>query len=133
MKTRKLVSMVEFILEIDWLTTMDFCKQYGIPLPKHNGDIDYGVSEMFRIDAVKQKMYVDYAKFLNKKITYDMFEGDNRIFECGKYINRQPSTIFNTYEVKEVVLFADTNTERNVPRGLKISDLTSLGIFYSER
>lgn len=112
MKTKKLIPMVQFVIE----------RAKNAPLePYHE------VNENFVNDVV------DYATFLDSKITYEMFEGEKRIFECGKYINRQPSTSFNTYEVNDVVLFADTNTQRNVSRGLKVNDLTTLGIFYNER
>lgn len=129
MKTKKLVTMVDYILNIDWMTTTEFCNETGAPLPTVRG----GVYSFLQIDAIKHRMFVEYAKFLNKELTYEMFEGEKRIFECGKYIDRQPSTTFNTYEVNGVVLFADTNTKRNVSRGLKVSDLTKLGILYNER
>jgi hypothetical protein len=129
MKTKKLVPMIQFILDIDWMTTTEFCNETGAPIPTIKG----GVDSFLQIDAIKHRLFVEYAKFLNKELTYEMFEGEKRIFECGKYIDRQPSTQFNTYEVNGVVLFADTNTQRNVSRGLKVSDLTTLGISYNER
>jgi hypothetical protein len=129
MKTKKLVTMVDYILNIDWMTTTEFCNETGAPLPTVRG----GVDSFLQIDAIKHRMFVEYAKFLNKELIYEMFEGEKRIFECGKYIDRQPSTSFNTYEVNGVVLFADSNTQRNVSRGLKVNDLTTLGILYNER
>ena len=56
-------SMIEYILDIDWMTTTEFCKHYEVPPPT----AIEGVEGLFRIDAVKHKMFLDYAKKLNKE------------------------------------------------------------------
>ena len=71
---KKLISLIDYVLQIDFMTTVEFCNVYQIPKPKFACDVDFGVSEIFRIDAIKQKMFVDYAKFLNKDITVDILK-----------------------------------------------------------
>lgn len=68
--------MTQFILDIDWMTTKEFCETYKIPLPTVTG----GVNDFLQVDAVKQKMFVEYAKFLNTDLREDMFVGDKAIF-----------------------------------------------------
>jgi hypothetical protein len=69
MKKIQLLSLLEFILEIDWLTTKDFCNRYGIPHPTYTGNIKTSADQFLSIDAIKHKMFVEYAKLLNKPIT----------------------------------------------------------------
>ena len=76
MKTKKLVPMTQFILDIDWMTTKEFCENYKIPLPTVTG----GVNDFLQVDAIKQKIFVEYAKFLNTDLREDMFTGENPIF-----------------------------------------------------
>jgi hypothetical protein len=71
---KKLIPLIDYVLQIDWMTTVEFCETYQIPKPRLSGDVDYSVSEIFRIDAIKQKMFVDYAKFLNKDITVEILK-----------------------------------------------------------
>lgn len=80
METKKLVSMVDFILEIDWLTTKEFCDAYGIPYPYFTGEIKSSVDQFLQVDAIKHKMFVEYAKFLRKDLKIEMFIGENPIF-----------------------------------------------------
>ena len=68
--------MTQFILDIDWMTTKEFCENYKIPLPTVRG----GVNDFLQVDAIKQKMFVEYAKFLNTDLREDMFTGENPIF-----------------------------------------------------
>lgn len=125
--------MIDFILEIDWLTTKEFCDKYSVPHPVFTGQIKSSADQFLRIDVVKQKMFVEYAKFLNKKLTIEMFEGERKIFIGGQYIDRQPSTNYNTYEILGKAVFKDSNTTKNSSLGLKINDLVSFGITYIER
>jgi len=76
MKSKKLVPMTQFILDIDWMTTKEFCETYKIPLPTVTG----GVNDFLQVDAIKQKMFVEYAKFLNMDLREDMFTGEKPIF-----------------------------------------------------
>ena len=69
--------MVDYILNIDWMTTTEFCNETGAPLPNIRG----GVDSFLQIDAIKHRMFVEYAKFLNKPITLDLFIGKSKVFE----------------------------------------------------
>ena len=51
MKSKKLVPMTQFILDIDWMTTKEFCDTYKIPYPTVIG----GVNDFLQVDAIKQK------------------------------------------------------------------------------
>ena len=126
MKKKKLVSMIDFILEIDWMTTTEFCQETGAPMP----NVREGVNSFLQVDAIKHRMFVEYAKFLNKDLTIEMFEGEKRIFEDGKYVNRQPSIEWNTYEINGIVVFRDVVGSKNAFMGKKVKDLAGLGIMY---
>lgn len=80
MKVIKLVPMVQLILDIDWLTTKEFCNEYGVPLPYFTGDVKTSADKFLQVDAVKHRMFVSYAKTLNKKIDRTMFFGNGKIF-----------------------------------------------------
>ncbi|MCE7039170.1 gp58-like family protein [Dyadobacter sp. CY312] len=125
----KLISMVDFILDIDWLTTTAFCEKYNAPLPMPAD----GVMGLLTIDAIKHRMFLDYAKFLNRKLTIDMFEGEKRIFTTGQYNDLQPSTSWNYYSIGGKRIFQDNNTGVNNELGLKIGDLVKLDITYIKR
>ena len=54
--------MVDFILEMDWLTTTEFCEKYNVPQPEISKGIDGGVKTLLQIDTIKQRMFVEKAK-----------------------------------------------------------------------
>lgn len=72
--------MVQFIIETDWLTTQEFCDKYGVPHPYWTGDVKTSAYAFLRRDLVAKRLFVDYAKFLSRKLTPDMFVGDSPIF-----------------------------------------------------
>ena len=59
----------EYILEIDWLTTTEFCNKFNVPHPRFTGEVESSVNEMLRIDAVKHRMFVEKAKEIRKNLT----------------------------------------------------------------
>lgn len=59
-------SMIDFILNTDWMTTTEFCKYHGVPLPC----ISESADGLLRIDAIKHRMFVDYAKKLGRQKPY---------------------------------------------------------------
>jgi hypothetical protein len=79
-KLKKLVPMIDYILNIDELTTTEFCDIYNIPKPVFTGEIKSSADQFLQIDAIKHKMFVEYAKFLNMNINEDMFIGEKIIF-----------------------------------------------------
>jgi hypothetical protein len=105
MNTQKLISMVDFILNIDMMTTKEFCEKYCIPSQKCN------VEFYLQIDAIKHKMFVEYAKFLNTPLKISMFypfdengkvmfyDGIN--FERGiKFKDSESKLLFNGFSLK---------------------------------
>lgn len=71
MKDKKLIPMVQFILEIDFMTTKEFCDTYNVPHPYFTGEIKSSAEQLLQVDAIKHKMFVEYAKILNKNISED--------------------------------------------------------------
>lgn len=59
-------AMIKYILEIDALTTTEFCNKYNVPKPVFTGEVNSSVNEMLRIDAVKHRMFVQKAKEIFK-------------------------------------------------------------------
>ncbi|MDI9863986.1 hypothetical protein QM480_06605 [Flectobacillus sp. DC10W] len=64
-----LAPLSQYILGIDWMTTKEFCEQYNVNAPQLKLTVLDSVNELLRIDAIKYKMFVDHAKFLNEPIT----------------------------------------------------------------
>lgn len=81
MQTKKLISMTQFILDIDWMSTTEFCKNTGAPLPRFiPNDVNASADQFLRLDCIKWRMVKDYAKFLNKNLIEDMFIGKRPMF-----------------------------------------------------
>lgn len=74
---KSLMPMVQFILEIDWLSTVEFCDTYNLPHPTMEGGVRSAADKFLNLDAIKHKLFVEYAKLLNKKLTSEMFIGNN--------------------------------------------------------
>lgn len=83
----KLISMVDFILDTHCLTTNKFCTKYNFPLPKFNNNIDKAVIEIMTIDSIKHRLFVEYAKLLNRNLMSDMFMGNNPLFPKCRQID----------------------------------------------
>jgi len=64
--------MAKFILQIDQMTTNEFCKDYNYPLLFFTGNIKYLTDSILEVDAIKHKMFVEYAKFLAKDISIEL-------------------------------------------------------------
>jgi len=67
MKTIKLVSMVNFILDMDWLTTKEFCDKYGAPLPSPVGGVESAVNQLLTIDAIKHRFFCSVCQTIKQK------------------------------------------------------------------
>lgn len=59
--------LMDFILEIDFLTTTEFCEKYKVPLPIFTGEVKSSADQFLQIDAIKHRMFVEKAKELNRK------------------------------------------------------------------
>lgn len=62
------------------MTTVEFCDKFNIPYPVFTGEVKSTADQFLQIEAIKQRMFVEYAKFLNKEITLDMFRGERKLF-----------------------------------------------------
>lgn len=107
----KLITMVQFIIEMDWLSTKEFCTKYNVPRPRWTGDIKSSSDQLLNIDAIKHKMFVEYAKILNKEITVGILQermgfksietrSDRFTYKNGKVeiVNDQYGFWFNGYD-----------------------------------
>ena len=68
----KLISMRKLVLEIHALTTTEFCLKYKIPTPTLSSVSPSMTNELLRIDAIKQRFFVEYAQFLSKKVNLNV-------------------------------------------------------------
>jgi len=72
-EAEELKPMVDFILEIDWMTTVEFCDKYKVPHPRMvmgaggQPDIRKSADMFLQVDAIKQKMFVEHAKKLARQ------------------------------------------------------------------
>lgn len=157
MKTKNLIPMVDFILNIDWMTTTEFCNETGAPLPTIKG----GVNSFLQIDAIKHRMFVEYAKFLKKPLEMSMFypldENGKVMFDDGinfergiKFKDAERKLLFNGFSLKgnyqssmmtihfqdvlNVYWWDKTTQVWEISKGLKtIGDLVGFGLQYNER
>ncbi len=135
MEKHKLVSMVDFILAIDWLGTKEFCEKYKLPEPYYTGDVKSSAAQFINLDVIKGKMFLEYAKFLNKKLALEMFigphkkidgftqvdsRGGNITLECGKY----------TITIDEHGFYLEPYDSVDGERVTRIEDLAGLDIQY---
>lgn len=102
--------MVQFILEIDWMTTKEFCDTYKVPHPFFTGDVKSSADQFLQVDAIKHKMFVTHAKFLRKNITVQILEklgfvsidvrGGQPRYKNGKYeiVNDDMGFWLETYD-----------------------------------
>lgn len=139
MKTRKLVSMVQYILDIDWMSTAEFCDEYNVPKPVLINDVNTMVNQLLQVDAIKHKMFVEYAKFLNKELSLDMFKDDNKVFNefeinyLGSGIPRIENGKYGKYKIinDEYGFYLYPYDSSDGRRITKVIDLVDLGIEYN--
>lgn len=115
-ENNKLIPLVDFIKKID----SDFPKSVTR-------------DEMRNLVLIKYQSIVEYAKFLEKPLTIEMFEGDAAIFKGGKYHDVQPSREWNYYSISGYKIFQDSNGRQNNSYGRKVSDLTHLRLTYNHQ
>lgn len=78
------------------------------------------------LDLTIEKV-IEYAKFINRELEYSMFEGDQAIFNPGKYNDIQPSLEWNYYSLNGYKIFQDCNIGQNKTRlYMKIKDIIFL-------
>lgn len=95
---KKIISMVQYILEIDWLTTKEFCDKYMVPHPYFIGNVKTSADMLLQIDAIKHNMFVTYAKILNKNITSEILV-KNLGFENVQFSRGLPKFKNGKYEI----------------------------------
>lgn len=99
-KKHKLVSMVQYILDIDFLSTIEFCDTFGVPHPVFTGEVKSTADQFLQIDAIKNRLFKDYAKFLNQPLNLKMFVGDNAIFN-GFYVAKTKNEYIDVLKKEE--------------------------------
>ena len=136
MKTSKLIPMVQFILDIDWMTTIEFCNTYEVPHPQWTGDVRTSADKFLQVDAIKHKMFTEYAKFLSKKLTVKMFTGTNpKIigFESVDVRGGNPKFKNGKYEITndEFGFFLEPYDSVDGCRISRVEDLVNYGFSYN--
>lgn len=80
------------------------------------------------------EMTCKYANFLNIEISKEMVLGEDRFFTLdAKYNDYQPSTRWNNISIAGFKVIEATNTNPYALLGVKIKDLTHLGLKLSEK
>mgnify|MGYP003403190717 FL=1 len=133
MKAQKLIPMVQFILEIDWMTTKEFCDTYKVPHPFFTGDVKSSADQFLQVDAIKHKMFVTHAKFLCQNITIQILEklgfvsvdvrGGHPRYKNGKY------EIVND----DMGFWLEPYDSVDGSRLTKVQDLVGYGLSYNDR
>ena len=131
MNKYKLIPMVQFILEIDWLTTTEFCDQYKVPHPFFTGNVKTSADQFLQIDAIKHRIFVSHAKLLCQSITVEKLEklgfqsvdvrGGHPRYKNGKYevINDDFGFWLEPYDSVDGLRLS------------KVQDLVNLDLYYN--
>ncbi len=128
MQVKKLLSTTQFILSIDWMTTKEFCAATGAKEPYFTGNIETSADQFLQIDCIKWRMVKDYAKFLNKNLTEEMFIGKRPVFPGFVKITQNEATkgdvklSFDNFGKDE---FSVTQLKKYKPTDDKLSFVTS--------
>jgi len=110
---------------IKLVTLSEFIKEINAQFPSV-----FTWTEMQDILIKKYKSICKYNDFLQQKLTIEMFEGDNKIFIGGIYVDLQPSIEYNYYRIGNKMIFRDGNTYVNGSLGFKIEDIAGRDIYY---
>ena len=57
----------QFVLEIDFMTTTEFCNRFNYPVPQWQGVVQVAVMDMLTVDAAKAKVIIEFAKRLRDR------------------------------------------------------------------
>lgn len=131
----KLISLSQFVFWLNSMTTteliMRFPNTFHLPLA---GDAqDSTVIKMISNDAILWRLVKQYAQFLERELKIEMFEGKDKIFSGGEYVDRQPSMFFkNYYMIAGMKVFTDTNKQVNKSLGHKVSFIADRGIIIQD-
>ncbi|HTJ53321.1 MAG TPA: hypothetical protein VL443_27890 [Cyclobacteriaceae bacterium] len=87
-------SIKDFILELDWLTTKEFCEKYNIETPSWKGSVELAASEFLNIDAIKWNMVKDFAK--KQKLPIAQIKSSE--ITIGKFIELNGHQPFEEYD-----------------------------------
>lgn len=129
--TRRLIPMVQFILEIDWMSTKDFCDKYGVPHPRLTSNIQASADQFLQVDAVKHKLFIEHAKLLNKKITADIIV-KNMGFKSEDVRGGQPRYTNGNYTIinDQYGFWFDAYCSVDGFRIDRLEDISHLGLEY---
>jgi hypothetical protein len=135
---KSLMPMVQFILEIDWLSTVEFCDTYDLPHPTMEGGVRSAADKFLNLDAIKHKLFVEYAKLLNKKLTVEMFVGNNPLINGFHYVGFNPESkkVKNgKYEITfdQYGFWLEPYDSVDGRRLHKVEDLVSYGFAYNNK
>ena len=135
---KSLMPMVQFILEIDFLSTEEFCDAYELQRPYWTGDTQTSADMFIRLEIIKHRMFVEYAKLLNKNLTKEMFVGKNPLIHGFHYVgyNSESKKIRNgKYEITfdQYGFWLEPYDSVDGRRLHKVEDLVSYGFAYNNK
>jgi hypothetical protein len=124
----KILSLKEFVFWIHSQTQSELKKEFQ----KTFHDLlasdakNVTVEKMLANDAIKFRLIVEYAKFLNKKLDLEMFEGDDAFILGGEKIDNWDCLGF--YRIKDLTIFFDLGRNKNQSIGKTIEDIAGKDI-----
>lgn len=133
-KEIKLIPMIQYILEIDWLGTKEFCDKFNVPVPTWKGSVPLASYEMHVVGDIKGKMYVDYAKILNKELSEDLLLKKIGFIRVEDLRGAYPTFKNGKYEIINDVYgwWRSAYDSVDAKRVHRISDLLDLELTYTE-
>ena len=56
------MTIEEYILKLDAMTTKEFCEEHGLPLPIYTGNVKTAATAFIQIDAFKFRLIKEFVK-----------------------------------------------------------------------
>ena len=133
---KSLIPMVNFVFSINWLSTVEFCDTYKLTHPHWTGDVKTSAEKFVNLDIIKHKLFVEYAKMLNKKLTVEMFISKNPLilgFESVDVRGGNPKFKNGKYEITndEFGFFLEPYDSVDGCRISRVEDLVNYGFSYN--
>ena len=121
MKTYPLIPLSQYVLEVDALSTQEFCEKFKLPPPSWTGETESTALQFIHLDSLKYDMVLQYTKFLNTPLTIGMFtpcDSDGKPFPTPKLSSEIPA-----YEAAlKRVLFMGFERVKNTGKLIKVKN-----------
>jgi hypothetical protein len=127
----KLVNLTDFVVNLDYLTTKEFCHTHKVPEPT----VHEGTEGLFRIDSIKHRFVVQYAKFLKKSITTDILVKTFGFLPQNERSNIYLPYVWDKYTIRTDQYGFWLNAYDGIDgrRVHTLGDLVDLGLVYKDK